>query len=61
MKKPFVALRGRKNMLCILVGTALLLSVLWLFFAPEEGKAVFADGDKGFCPKGVYGLLDEMI
>ncbi len=48
-------------MACILVGAALLLSVLWLFFAPEESTTVFADGEKAFYPKGIYGLLNEMI
>lgn len=59
MKKPFLSLKKRGDVLKLLLGLALCAMALALFLYREESVAAFAGGTGSGGVTGLYGLLCE--
>lgn len=61
MKKPFISLKKRSDVIKLLVGLLLCALSLSLFYMRDDSVAVFADGAESGSAKGLYGFLSEML
>lgn len=59
LKKPFISLRTKRDVLCLAACVLLVLSALSLFFLPDKSIAVFNSGD--FEPNSIFGLICNLV